>query len=73
MHKTKTFWASLTGITTALGAYFTGEIDLAATLQIVITSVLALFLRHGVAKSERAAKIKPAGNYAAGSGYSYNK
>ena len=74
MHKTKTFWASLTGITTAVGAYFTGDIDLASTMQIVVTSVLALFLRHGVAKSERAAKSKPAGNYASGSyNYSYKR
>ena len=73
MHKTKTFWASITGITTAVGAYYTGDIDLASTMQIVVTSVLALFLRHGVAKSERAAKIKPAGNYAAGSSYSYKR
>ncbi len=73
MYKTKTFWASVTGIVTALGAYFTGDIDLAAMMQIVITSVLALFLRHGVAKSEKAAEKKPAGNYAAGASYSYNK
>tara|TARA_Y100000401_G_C8212529_1_gene169198 strand:+ start:77 stop:298 length:222 start_codon:yes stop_codon:yes gene_type:complete len=73
MHKTKTFWASVTGIVTAVGAHFTGDIDLAATMQIVITSVLAIFLRHGVAKSEKAAEKKPAGNYAAGASYSYRR
>lgn len=72
MHKTKTFWASVTGIVTAVGAYFTGDIDLAAAMQIVITSVLAIFLRHGVAKSEKAAEKKPAGNYASGTSYGYD-
>ena len=71
MHKTKTFWASLGGIVTAVGAYFTGDIDLAATMQIVVTSVLALFLRHGVAKSEKAAGNKPAGNYSNSQSYGY--
>jgi hypothetical protein len=71
MHKTKTFWASLGGIVTATGAYFTGDIDLAATMQIVVTSVLALFLRHGVAKSEKAAEKKPAGNYSTNYSYRY--
>ena len=72
MHKTKTVWASITGIVTAVGAYSTGDIDLAATMQIVVTSVLALFLRHGVSKSEKAAEKKPAGNYAAGGSYNYS-
>ena len=71
MIKTKTFWASLSGIVTAVGAYFTGDIDLAAALQIVVTSVLALFLRHGVAKSEKAAANKPAGNYSNSQSYGY--
>lgn len=71
MIKTKTFWASLSGIVTAVGAYFTGDIDLAAALQIVVTSVLALFLRHGVAKSEKAAANKPVGNYSNSQSYGY--
>jgi len=55
MLKSKTVWASVTAIVGALGAWFTGDIELGAMLQLVVTSALAVFLRHGVKKSEDAA------------------
>ncbi len=55
MLKSKTIWAAGTAVLGALGGYFTGEIELSAMLQIVVTSVLAAFLRHGVKKAEDAA------------------
>lgn len=71
MVKTKTFWASMTAILGAIGGFFTGDLALAEMLQLIVTSALALFVRHGVQKAEVAAEKKPAGNYASGSG-SYN-
>tara|TARA_R110000751_G_scaffold27583_1_gene72806 strand:+ start:380 stop:550 length:171 start_codon:yes stop_codon:yes gene_type:complete len=55
MLKSKTVWAGLTAILGAVGGYFTGDIELSAMLQIVVTSTLAAFLRHGVKKAEEAA------------------
>jgi len=55
MLKSKTLWASITAVFGALGGYFTGDIELSAMLQIVVTSTLAVFLRHGVKKAEDAA------------------
>ena len=56
MLKSKTVWAGVTAVIGALGGYFTGEVELGAMLQIVVTSTLAAFLRHGVKKAEDAAE-----------------
>jgi len=55
MLKSKTLWASAAAICGALGGYFTSELALGEMLQIVVTSLLAVFLRHGVKKAEVAA------------------
>jgi len=55
MLKSKTLWAAVTAIVGALGGYFTGEIEMGEMLQLVVTSSLAVFLRHGVKKAEVAA------------------
>jgi len=55
MLRSKTLWASAAAICGALGGYFTSELALGEMLQIVVTSLLAVFLRHGVQKSEDAA------------------
>jgi len=39
----------------ALGAWFTGDIELGEMLQLIVTAGLAVFLRHGIKKSEAAA------------------
>ena len=50
--KSKTVWAAVAAIVGAIGGYFTGELELGAMIQLVVTSTLAVFLRHGVAKVE---------------------
>ena len=55
MLKSKTLWASVTAIVGAVGAWFTGDIELGEMLQLVVTAALAVFLRHGIKKSEKAA------------------
>ena len=50
-YKWKTFWAAIAAIATAVGAYSAGEMTLAQLLQLIATSLLALFLRHGIAKN----------------------
>ena len=56
MLKSKTLWTGAAAIVAAAGSYFMQEIQLAEMLQIVITSLLAIFVRHGVHKSAEAAK-----------------
>ena len=55
MLKSKTLWASVTAIVGALAAWFTGNIELGEMLQLVVTAGVAVFLRHGIKKSEDAA------------------
>ena len=49
--KSKTFWTAVAGIITAVGAYSTGEIDLATAVQGVFAALIVIFLREGVRKS----------------------
>lgn len=50
--KWKTFWAAIAAIASAIGAYSAGEMGLAQLLQLIATCLLAIFLRHGIAKAE---------------------
>jgi hypothetical protein len=54
MLKSKTLWSAITAIIGSLSAYFLDEIQLGEMLQIVVTSALAVFLRHGIKKAEDA-------------------
>tara|TARA_R100000458_G_C8092362_1_gene122530 strand:+ start:301 stop:495 length:195 start_codon:yes stop_codon:yes gene_type:complete len=56
MLKSKTVWTAITAVVGAAAGYFTGELELSAALQLTVTSLLAVFVRHGVKKSEDAAK-----------------
>ena len=56
MLRSKTMWAALAAVATACGSYFSQDISLAEMMQICVTAVLAIFLRHGVAKSQLAAE-----------------
>ena len=60
MFKSKTVMTGVAAILSAAGAYLGGEIELSAALNIGVTSLLAIFLRHGVKKSEDAAKANSA-------------
>ena len=55
MLRSKTVCSALTALVGSLAAYFLEEIQLGEMLQIVITSILAVFLRHGIKKAEDAA------------------
>lgn len=50
--KTKTFWAGIGGLTAAAGAFFTGEMSLPQTIQVAVTALMGIFIRHGMVKSE---------------------
>ena len=50
--KWKTFWAAIATIATAVGAYAAGEMQLFQLIQLITTSLLAVFLRHGIAKTD---------------------
>ena len=56
MIKSKTVLGAVAAILSAAGAYLAGELELGAALNIGVTSILAIFLRHGVKKTEDAAK-----------------
>jgi|GEM_PF-3594235 len=48
MLKSKTLWSGVTGIIGSLAGYMTGELEMGAAINIAITSLLAIFVRHGV-------------------------
>ena len=52
MLKSKTVWAGISAALAGVAGYFTGELEVGAALQVVVTSVLAIFLRHGISKVE---------------------
>ena len=55
MLRSKTTWTAITGAIAGIAGYFTGELEMGAAVNVIITSLLALFLRHGVSKAEKAA------------------
>jgi hypothetical protein len=48
--KTKTFWASLAGIFTAIGGYVSGEVSLSTMLVVAVGFLVAMFVRDAIAK-----------------------
>lgn len=48
--KTKTFWTGMAGLLTAGGGYATGEMLGAQAIQLALGSIMAIFIRDGVAK-----------------------
>ncbi len=53
MIKSKTFWAGVTGLIGAVSGYLTGDLEIGAAINVGITSVLAIFVRHSVSKVEK--------------------
>jgi hypothetical protein len=49
--KTKTFWTGVSGLVVAAGGVATGTMDPGTAIQTAIGSLIAIFLRDGVAKS----------------------
>ena len=56
MLRSKTLWTGVAACVAAASSYFMQEIQLAEMLQIVVTSLLAIFVRHGVHKAAETAK-----------------
>tara|TARA_R100000700_G_C3066279_1_gene78646 strand:+ start:128 stop:373 length:246 start_codon:yes stop_codon:yes gene_type:complete len=56
MLKSKTVYAALAACLTSIGAYMAQEVSMAEMMQVCVTSVLAIFLRHGVAKTQQSAE-----------------
>ena len=54
MLKSKTTWTAIVGAIGGIAGYFTGELEMGAAAKVVITSLLALFLRHGIKNAENA-------------------
>jgi|TARA_R100001082_G_C4347620_1_gene153025 hypothetical protein len=54
MLSSKTTWTAILGAIGGVAGYFTGELEVGAAANVVITSLLALFLRHGIKKAENA-------------------
>ena len=44
----KTYMTAAGGILAAVGAYLSGDMEIGAMVQIIITSLLAIFLRKGI-------------------------
>jgi membrane protein implicated in regulation of membrane protease activity len=57
----KTYMTAAGGVLAAVGAYLSGEMQLGMMLNIIITSLLAVFLRKGV-KSDTGADEAEAGS-----------
>lgn len=48
--------AAAGGVLAAVGAYFSGEMELGAMINVVVTSLLAVFLRVGIKTDTGAAE-----------------
>jgi hypothetical protein len=57
----KTYMTAAGGVLAAVGAYLSGDLELGMMLNIVITSLLAVFLRKGV-KSDTGVDESEAGS-----------
>ena len=44
----KTYITAVVAIVTALGAFFTGDMSLADTAQVVVTALIGAFVRNGI-------------------------
>ena len=49
----KTYFTAAAAVMTALGLYFSGEADLTITINSVFAALMVIFLRKGVASSEK--------------------
>ena len=57
MLRSKTFWAAISSCIAAAAAVAPNEATRPEGLQIAVTAILAIFLRHGVAKAQPVAEL----------------
>ena len=55
MIKSKTVIGAIGAVIASIGGIMSGELERGAGINVIVTSVLAIFLRHGVKKAEKAA------------------
>ena len=55
MIKSKTVIGAIGAVIAIIGGIMSGELEMGAGINVIVTSVLAIFLRHGVKKAEKAA------------------
>jgi hypothetical protein len=55
MIKSKTVIGAIGAVIASIGGIMSGELEMGAGINVIVTSVLAIFLRHGVKKAEKAA------------------
>ena len=48
LYQSKTVWTGIAGLATTAGAYFAGEMTLAAAIQTAIACLIGIFLRQGM-------------------------
>ena len=46
----KTYMTAVGGVLAAVGAYLSGEMEMGVMINVVVTALLALFLRKGIKK-----------------------
>ena len=52
MKKSKTVIAAIGSIVASIGGMISGDLEMSAAVNIIVTSLLAIFLRHGIKKVE---------------------
>lgn len=50
--KSKTFWTGIVAAATAVGSYFTGEVELLPAILAVLVALQMIFVRHTVVKAK---------------------
>ena len=55
MKQSKTVWTAVVSLVGAIAAVCTGDASIAEGLQVGVTAILAIFLRHSVAKTKASA------------------
>ena len=54
MLRSKTMWGGLVGLVSAIAGWATGELELGAAISTATTSILAIFVRHSIQKTNDA-------------------
>jgi len=50
--RTKTFWAGVGGVVSAVGGFATGMVPLPEAIQLAVGSLMGIFIRHGMVRDK---------------------